>query len=81
MSQYKIGRNFAVADENADLSGMEDSDIKLLEDFTQRLIDRYGHAHYTVTDWAEESSDINDRCDISKLMDHCVTIEIDGEEV
>jgi len=77
MSEYKISRTLAVASENADLSGLSGSDIESLEKFEAHLIETYGHALWVITDWAEESTDINARCEIHGLMDHCVTIEIE----
>jgi len=61
-----MNRNLAVALYNCDPSGLEGQDLK---DYESVDFD------FVVTDWAEDSTDINDKCDISGLWDHCVTIE------
>ena len=62
----KLSRYLAVCLVNCDFSGCTDDDMKVIDkiDFD-----------FNVTDWAEESSDINYRCDFSYKWDHCVTIE------
>lgn len=66
--ESKMSRNLAVALYNCDPSGLCEKDLEIYNsiDFD-----------FTVTDWAEESSGINDVCDFSRLWDHCVTIEHD----
>lgn len=62
-----ISRSLAVAMVNNDFSGIED----------QELIERLISFHdFNVTNWNEESSDINGRCSITGKFDHCVEIEI-----
>lgn len=61
----KISRNLAVSMVNSDMSGLNDNEIELIRDFPD----------FYVTDWAEESSDINGKCSITGLYDHCVEIE------
>jgi len=51
------------------LSGLSDDEIKLINNFPD----------FTVIDWSEESSDINGRCDLTGLFDHCVEIEVRNE--
>ena len=63
----RLSRNLAVALYNCDFSGLNDDDMKVIEtiDFD-----------FDVIDWAEDSTDINGRCDFTGLYDHCVEIEI-----
>lgn len=68
--QAKLSRNIAVALEYCDPSGLSDSDFEVYSS-----IDFW----FTVTDWAEESTDINGICDFTGLWDHCVTIEYTEE--
>ena len=51
------------------LSGLSDDEIKLINNFPD----------FTVIDWSEESSDINGRCSLTGLFDHCVEIEVRNE--
>ena len=64
---YLMGRWLAVALVNCDPSGLNEDDFKIYKsiDFD-----------FTVTNWNEESTDINGRCDFSKKFDHCVEIEL-----
>ena len=64
----KLSRHIAVALEYCDTTGLNGPEIDIYNsiDF-----------NYTVTDWAEESSDINGICDFTGLWDHCVTIELE----
>lgn len=64
--QYYLSRTLAVCLINCDFSGLNDDDMKIIEsiDF-----------NFDVIDWAEDSSDINHRCDFTGLWDHCVIIE------
>jgi len=61
-----ISRGLAVSMENADYSGLNDQEIELIKNFPD----------FTVTNWNEESNDINGRCSITGLYDHCVDIEL-----
>ncbi len=54
---------------NCDYSGLNDDEIKLINNFPD----------FTVIDWSEESSDINGRCGLTGLFDHCVEIEVRNE--
>lgn len=63
--ELKMSRNLAVALEYCDPSGLEPDDLKIYESI---------NFLFTVTDWAEDSTDINGRCDFTGLYDHCVTI-------
>ncbi len=65
----KISRSLAVSMVNCDYSGLNDDEIKLINNFPD----------FTVIDWSEESSDINGRCEITGLFDHCVEIEVRNE--
>ena len=65
----KISRSLAVSMVNCDYSGLNDDEIKLINNFPD----------FTVIDWSEESSDINGRCEITGLFDHCVEIEVRDE--
>ncbi len=65
----KISRNLAVSMVNCDYSGLNDDEIKLINNFPD----------FTVIDWSEESSDINGRCGLTGLFDHCVEIEVRNE--
>lgn len=67
----KISRSLAVSMVNCDYSGLNDDEIKLINDFPD----------FTVIDWSEESSDINGRCDLTGLFDHCVEIEVRNERI
>lgn len=60
-----ISRTLAVAMVNFDYSGLNNDEIELIKDFPD----------FTVTNWNEESNDINGRCSITGLYDHCVEIE------
>ena len=62
----KLSRNIAVALEYCDPSGLSESDFEVYEsiDFL-----------FTVTNWHEDSTDINGLCDFTGLYDHCVDIE------
>ena len=51
------------------MSGLSDDEIKLINNFPD----------FTVIDWSEESSDINGRCSLTGLFDHCVEIEVRNE--
>lgn len=62
----KISRDLAVAMINADFSGLTEEEIGLIKDFPD----------FTVTDWKEESRDINNTCDLTGFWDHCVEIEL-----
>lgn len=64
----KISRNLAVSMEYCDYSGLNKEEIELIKNFPD----------FTVVDWFEESNDINGRCAITHLWDHCVEIEIKG---
>ena len=66
MFEYKLSRGLAVSIINCDPSGLNDEEFKLYESMNFLFI---------VTDWAEDSTDINDKCDFTGLWDHCVTIE------
>jgi hypothetical protein len=61
-----ISRSLAVAMENADTSSLNNNEIELIKNFPD----------FVVTNWNEESNDINGRCSISGLFDHCVEIEL-----
>jgi len=65
----KISRSLAVSMVNCDYSGLNDDEVKLIKDFPD----------FTVIDWSEESSDINGRCGLTGLFDHCVEIEVRNE--
>lgn len=62
----KLSRHIAVALINCDPSGLSPADLDVYYsiDFL-----------FTVTDWAEETTDINSQCDFTGFWDHCVTIE------
>ena len=62
-----LSRHLAVALTNCDFSGLNEEDM---ENINKIDFDFY------VVNWNEESSDINGRCFISGLYDHCVEIEI-----
>jgi hypothetical protein len=62
----KISRNLAVSMENCDYSGLNENEIELIKNFPD----------FTVTDWNGDSNDINGRCAITGLYDHCVEIEL-----
>jgi len=64
----KMSRTIATALVNCDPSGLSDDDLKIYKG-----IDFY----FVVTDWEEESTDINGKCDFTGLWDHCVEIEIE----
>lgn len=64
--EFKMGRWLAVALVNCDPSGLNEDALKIYNEVD---------FDFVVTDWAEESSDINGKCDFSGLYDHCVTIE------
>lgn len=64
----KMARWLAIALINCDSSGLEETDLELYNSIS---------FHFTVTDWAEDSQDINGRCDFTKLHDHVVTIEVE----
>jgi hypothetical protein len=64
--EYKIDRNLVVAMINCDFSGLTDKEIELVKNFNH---------DFTVTNWADDSSDINGRCDLTGLYSHCVTID------
>lgn len=66
--QSKMARWLAIALQNCDPSGLNDKDLELYNNIG---------FEFTVADWSEESSDINDRCEYSGSWDHCVTIEHD----
>lgn len=61
-----ISRNLAVSMEYCDYSGLNENEIELIKDFPD----------FTVTNWNEESNDINGKCSITNLFDHCVEIEL-----
>lgn len=65
-----ISRNLAVCMYNADYSGITKEEKELIVNFPM----------FHVIDWKEESSDINGRCSITGLWDHCVEIEILDKE-
>jgi len=65
----KISRNLVLSMEYRDYSGLDEEEIELIKDFP----------NFTVTNWHEGSSDINGKCSITHLWDHCVEIEINGE--
>ena len=65
----KMSRDLAVALEYCDPSGLSD---EILGVYNRIDFD------FVVTDWAEDSSDINGRCDFTGYYDHCVTIEKRG---
>lgn len=60
-----ISRALAVAMVNADTSGLNDNEVEKIKDFPD----------FTVTNWHEESSDINGRCSITGKYTHCVEVE------
>lgn len=60
-----ISSNLATAMINADTSGLNSDEIKLVESFPD----------FYVTDYKEESNDINGRCSLTGLYDHCVEVE------
>lgn len=62
----KISRNLAVSMVNSDMSGLSDNEIELIKDFPD----------FEVTDWCTDSGDINGKCSITGLWDHCVEIEV-----
>lgn len=64
-----ISSNLAIAMYNTDTSGLNDNEIELIKDFPD----------FIVTNWNTESSDINGKCSITKLYDHCIEIEIKRE--
>ena len=66
MRTIKICRALAVAMINADTSGLNENEIELIKHFPD----------FTVTDWNEESSDINGNCFLTGLYAHCVEVEI-----
>jgi uncharacterized protein YlzI (FlbEa/FlbD family) len=51
---------------NCDTSGLNDSEIELIKDFPD----------FTITDYCNESDDINGKCRITGLHAHCVEIEL-----
>jgi hypothetical protein len=55
----------AVAMEYFDYSGLSEDEIELVKNFPD----------FTVIDWCDESTDINGKCSITHLYDHCVEIE------
>lgn len=61
-----ISRNLAAAIDHCDYSGLENNEIELIKDFPD----------FYVIDWKEESKDINSKCAITRLWDHCVEIEV-----
>lgn len=65
----RISRSLAVAMVNYDYSGLNDDEIKLINDFPD----------FTVIDWSEDSNDINGRCGLTGLFDNCVEIEVRNE--
>lgn len=62
----KISKNLAVCMINFDYSGLNESEIELVREFPD----------FQVTDWNDESSDINARCSITGQWDCCVDIEL-----
>ena len=66
-----ISSFLACAMYNADTSGLNDNEIELIKDFPD----------FTITDYKSDSNDINARCSITGLWDHCVEIEINKREV
>lgn len=70
MREYKMSRNLAVALTNCDPSGLNEETLKIYNEIDFLFL---------VTDWAEESTDINYKCDFTGLWDHCVTIEAESE--
>lgn len=64
-----ISRNLAVAMINCDYTGLTQEEILQIDDFTNDVPD------FFVTNWNEESNDINGICAISRKWDHCVEIE------
>lgn len=66
----RISRNLAVCMVNADMSGLNDEEVKLCEAFPD----------FSVDDWHEESSDINGICSITKKWDHCVDITVNKRD-
>ena len=65
----RISRSLAVAMVNYDYSGLNIDEIKLIEAFPD----------FSVIDWSEGSNDINGRCGLTGLFDHCVEIEVRNE--
>ena len=61
----KIDRNLALAMVNADMSGLNDSEIDLIKDFPD----------FNVTNWHDDSTDINGKCSLTGLWSHCVEVE------
>jgi hypothetical protein len=70
----KISRNLAVAMTYADFSGLTDTEIAQVKHFSENV------PSFVVTNWNEESNDINGQCSITRLWDHCVEIEKISEE-
>ena len=62
----KLSRNIAVSCVNADPSGLNEEDLEVYNSI----------GDFTVLDWAEESTDINGKCDFTGYWDHCVEIEL-----
>lgn len=63
---YYLSRNLAVALIYCDPSGLNEDDFKVYNsiDF-----------NFNVTNWNDESTDINHRCNFTGFWDHCVEIE------
>lgn len=62
----KISKNLAIAMVNCDLSGLNEYETNLIEDFPD----------FDVIDWNENSNGINGKCAISGLWDSCAEIKI-----
>ena len=64
----KISSFLACAMYNCNTSGLNDSEIELIKDFPD----------FTIIDYCNESNDINGKCRLTGLYDHCVEIELKG---
>lgn len=71
----KISRTLAIAMENYDYSGLDPKDITDINYFWEQG-SGHGFNDFTVIEWNEDSNDINGKCRITGLYDHCVEIEL-----